>query len=49
MGKVPETATDLGLGDRDLAKTCPTCLLDRQFPEKLLFGQAKISMKKFQF
>ena len=28
---------------RDLAKTCPGCLSDRQFPEKLLFRQVKIS------
>ena len=34
---------------RDLARTRPACLLDRQFPEKLLCGQAKVSMKKFQF
>ena len=32
---------------RYLARTCIACLLDRQFPENLLFGQAKISMKNF--
>ena len=37
------------LWDRDLARTCPARLLDRQFPENLLFGYAKISMKNFQF
>ena len=35
-------------GHKDLVRTCPVCLLDRQFPENLLFGQAKISMKNFQ-
>ena len=30
---------------RDFAWTRPACLLDRQFPENLLFGQAKFSMK----
>ena len=34
--------------DRDLARTRPTCLLDRYFPKKLRFGQAKISMVIFQ-
>ena len=34
---------------RDLTRTLPTCLLERQFPENLLFGQAKISMKIFLF
>ena len=34
---------------RDLARTRPTCLLDRSVPKDLLFGQAKISMKIFQF
>ena len=28
---------------RDLARTGPVCLSDRQFPENLLFGLAKIS------
>ena len=32
---------------RDLARTCPTCLLNRQFNENLLFQQAKISVKNF--
>ena len=32
---------------RDLARTHPACLLDRQFPENLGFGQAKISLKNF--
>ena len=27
----------------------PACLLDRQFPKNLLFGQANIFMKNFQF
>ena len=31
------------------SQSCPACLLDRQFPEKLLFGRAKNSMKNFQF
>ena len=30
---------------RDLARTSPVCLLDRQFTENLPFGQAKISRK----
>ena len=34
---------------RDLARTRPACLLDRQFPEKLFFGQRKNSMKNSQF
>ena len=34
---------------RDLARICPACLLDSQFPETLLFGQAQIYMKNFQF
>ena len=33
---------------RDLSKTRPACLLDRQFPENRLFGQAKNSLKNFQ-
>ena len=37
------------LGARDLARTRPTCLLERQFQKNLLFGQAKIYMKIFQF
>ena len=36
------------LGDRDLARTHSACLLESQFPD-LLFGQAKYSMKRFQF
>ena len=35
--------------NRDLARTRPTSLLDRQFPDNLLFGQANISMKNFNF
>ena len=35
--------------NRDLARTRPVCLLERQFPKNLLFGQAKISRKIFQF
>ena len=34
---------------RDLARTRPTGLLDRQFPENLLFGQAQVSEKNFNF
>ena len=37
---------------RDLARTSPACLLDlldRQFHENFLFGQAKISMNIFNF
>ena len=34
---------------RDLARIHLACLLDRQFSEKLLFGQATISMKNFPF
>ena len=34
---------------RDLARTRPNCLLDRQFPENLLYGQANIYMKNFKF
>ena len=37
------------IGNRDLATIRPACFLDRQFPENLLFGQAKISIKNFQF
>ena len=37
-------------GTSSFPGTYPACLLDRQlFPENLLFGQAKISMKNFQF
>ena len=28
-----------------IARTRPACLLDRRFPENLIFGQAKISME----
>ena len=34
---------------RNLASTHPACLLDRQFPKNLLFEQANISIKNFQF
>ena len=34
---------------RDLARTRPAHVLDKQFPENHLFGQAKISIKKFTF
>ena len=34
---------------RELARTRPTCLLDRQFFKNLLFGQAEIPMMIFQF
>ena len=34
---------------RDLARTRLACLLDRQFPENLLFGQANFAMLNFQF
>ena len=40
---------ELREGIRDLARTSPACLLDRQFPENLLFGQAKFSVTIFQF
>ena len=40
--------TDNSLLERDLARTCPSCLMDRHFLENLLFGQAKISIKNFQ-
>ena len=43
-----ESQPGLG-GGSHLARTRPNCLLDRQFPENLLFGQAKVSMKYFQF
>ena len=33
----------------DLASNCPNCLLGRLFPEKLLFGQAKIYIKNYHF
>ena len=33
---------------RDLASNRPAYLLDRQFPENLIFGKAKFSMKNFQ-
>ena len=36
------------LANRDLARTLPACFVDRPFHEKLLFGQANISMKNFQ-
>ena len=34
---------------KTVARTRPACLLARQFPGNLLFGQAKLSMKDFQF
>ena len=34
---------------RDLARTHPVRLLDRQFPENLLFGQAKFLQRIFSF
>ena len=34
-------------GGRKLDMTCPVCLLDRQFPENILFGLAKRFMKTF--
>ena len=34
---------------KDLAKTHPPYLLDRQFRDNLLFGQANISIKNFQW
>ena len=37
------------LWTRDLARTGPAYLLDRQFPGNLLFEQAKIFIKNFQF
>ena len=37
----------LSIRSRDLAMTRPACLLDRQFPEILLFGQAKKFYKEF--
>ena len=36
-----------GVQPYSLARTCLACLLDRQFAENLIFGQAKISMKNF--
>ena len=42
------TTTTFSHTDRDLARTRPACLLDRQFPENFPFGQANISMKNFQ-
>ena len=32
---------------KDLARTHPACLLDRQFPENLLFGQSKFPILTF--
>ena len=40
---------DLAAKARELARTLPVCLLDRHFPETLPFGQAKVSVKNFQF
>ena len=34
---------------KDLARNCPTCLLDRYSPKILIFGQANISMMIFLF
>ena len=34
---------------RDLVSTRQECLLDRKIPENFLFGQAKLSMKNFQY
>ena len=31
----------------DLARTHPTCLLDKQFPDNFIFEEAKISMTNF--
>ena len=33
---------------RDLERIRPACLVDRQFPENLPFGQANITIKNFQ-
>ena len=41
--------TFLGGAGRDLARNSQACLLDRQFPENLLFGQANIFVMNFQF
>ena len=35
-------------GSRDLPRTCPVCVLDRQFSENLHFGKSKIFMKNFR-
>ena len=37
------------IGNRDLARTHLACLLDRQFPENLVFEKANFSIKKFNF
>ena len=34
---------------RDLARGRPACILDRQFPENFLLGQATLSLKNSQF
>ena len=32
---------------RDLARTCPACILGRQLPENLLFGQENLFINLF--
>ena len=37
------------VSSRDLARSRTACLMNRQFPENLLFGQATFCMKNLEF